>query len=918
MGEKEDNDLVVNNTKTSIDMNESTDAIGTKTIFYGVYIPADVQVQETDLFMNVFDNKVEALKLVKKYKKARFKAFDYSKDAVEFAENGSEYPNTVVEVVKNGDSPSVGEKHSPFRGPTSQNLVKLRKGIETGDVDFVQKTIWDNPRYLIGAGDTPSILQEGFRYNALHVAAKAKNPIMCELILNTISNIKFIKKLYVDDKEPEERAKILLDLYLNTPDKGLNETPLHFAVKFGAPKCVAVFVSFPQCDKNLRNKHGNLPKEIICDRYDGPDAKIFSEEIAGLLEDNFYVPVLRSEDNCAPPIIGTPFSPTSPPNFNQDPLSPRMEIHAYAGPMNKEGAERFRKMMKTPPRILNFGSPLRTPATIASLKLKDHEKGLERLGNNLARKMDVPWKEYWPFLDSFVDLASEDGLRQFENYLAEKMAAKYNCDTPSPTTSATPPSRHSGVGKLPCFTEHTSLADQMASNRSAECSPLTELCRALQACKLNDNSYYSPNNNHSHSNINGGYTNGVCAMNNNGNPIHLRDSETMNGHESLSLTLNPTLCIEKSLQVFAKRISNDIIYLIDAESETCTLIETQVKQLQLLMVSYRCDKRFETVDISIAHSRLAYLIKAQLSKYLHDMSAKGVMERLASWLDFSGTHGDCFSSDDESAQGGNSPMHSKSQHTICLLKCLREFLSSDCVHEDIVSETQCVDVWNHMKPCGCTWECKTKKQNGSKRLHLKNKFASLVLHDIPRKLSFEENNPDAVITYGNSDTSSSEEIDDDTDEMYYTPPGTPSLLEDDQDDDDMFHETQLPDDDIYIEGDIPTKIDYAAFNALKYAEADLNSKDYPNICRWHHAVGMYNEKERVSWASPSVVKYNIGSPSVTSTPVSHRTNRGNQTAKDILSSSPPYTPPQSWLRVTGANSPRASLKLQRGNASFNI
>lgn len=178
-----------------------------------------------------------------------------------------------------------------------------------------------------------------------------------------------------------------------------------------------------------------------------------------------------------------------------------MEIHAYAGPMNKEGAERFRKMMKTPPRILNFGSPLRTPATIASLKLKDHEKGLERLGNNLARKMDVPWKEYWPFLDSFVDLASEDGLRQFENYLAEKMAAKYNCDTPSPTTSATPPSRHSGVGKLPCFTEHTSLADQMASNRSAECSPLTELCRALQACKLNDNSYYSPNNNHKHTDL---------------------------------------------------------------------------------------------------------------------------------------------------------------------------------------------------------------------------------------------------------------------------------------------------------------------------------------------------------------------------------------------------------------------------------
>lgn len=60
----------------------------------------------------------------------------------------------------------------------------------------------------------------------------------------------------------KEFAEILVDRYLNTPDKGLNETPLHFAVKFGAEEAVDVLTSFPQCNRNAVNRHGEQPKDV--------------------------------------------------------------------------------------------------------------------------------------------------------------------------------------------------------------------------------------------------------------------------------------------------------------------------------------------------------------------------------------------------------------------------------------------------------------------------------------------------------------------------------------------------------------------------------------------------------------------------------------------------------------------------------
>lgn len=233
--------------------------------FYSVYVPLEARSKDIQIADNIFTDKVEALKLVKKTKKARFKHFQYYNEALDFALTGLlELSNQQNEVIKNVTAPVVSEKISLFKGPKPQELVKLRKCIESGDIEAFTSAIWENPRYLVSSGDTPSILQEGFRYNALHCAAKAKNGPIAEVILSTISNYNFIKLLYGDDQNEniESRTQVLLDLYLNTPDKGLNETPLHFASKFGAVNVVEVLVTFPECDKTLKNKYGHTPDMV--------------------------------------------------------------------------------------------------------------------------------------------------------------------------------------------------------------------------------------------------------------------------------------------------------------------------------------------------------------------------------------------------------------------------------------------------------------------------------------------------------------------------------------------------------------------------------------------------------------------------------------------------------------------------------
>lgn len=50
------------------------------------------------------------------------------------------------------------------------------------------------------------------------------------------------------------------------PEKGLNETALHFACKFGALEVTRLILSYDICSRNALNKFGKTPEDLICSK----------------------------------------------------------------------------------------------------------------------------------------------------------------------------------------------------------------------------------------------------------------------------------------------------------------------------------------------------------------------------------------------------------------------------------------------------------------------------------------------------------------------------------------------------------------------------------------------------------------------------------------------------------------------------
>ncbi|ETE63183.1 Ankyrin repeat and LEM domain-containing protein 2 [Ophiophagus hannah] len=394
-------------------------------LYYGV-CPVYDDILTRNERVHVYEDKKEALQAVKMIKGSRFKAFSNREDAEKFAKGVCDYfpspnksaislsPVKVCSVFSRDGmcSPELEtvskERANSYKSPRTQDLTaKLRKAVEKGDESTFLELIWSNPRYLIGSGDNPTIVQEGCRYNVMHVAAKENQPGICRLLLDTLENPEFMRLMYPDDDTVmlEKRISYIVDLYLNTPDKTVFDTPLHFACKFGNPEVVSVLASHPGIVKNPKNKYSQTPADC-------------------------YVPLFRAEDNATSPMIGAPWSP------DQTESSPLGSLPRYLGspkdPMLT--AEDFRRLWKTPPR--------ERAEYFYHLRKSDLERGIERVGRELAHELGFPWVEYWEFLGCFVDLSSQEGLGRLEDHLSQQQEMSNNAQLGENEAHNKPPQAH--------------------------------------------------------------------------------------------------------------------------------------------------------------------------------------------------------------------------------------------------------------------------------------------------------------------------------------------------------------------------------------------------------------------------------------------------------------------------------------------
>lgn len=145
----------------------------------------------------------------------------------------------------------------------------------------------------------------------------------------------------------------------------------------------------------MKNKNDKTAFEVICDRNGTNEIK---EKISNLFYSNYYVPIIREDETVT---IGEP----------QKLMTSKIEcLSAMAGPMPKNLAVDLYERLKSPRS--------RSKEEIA-IRLSDDSKGIERIARIQCKLNSINWKEYWPFLDEYVDLTSDEGLKKLEKHLAK-------------------------------------------------------------------------------------------------------------------------------------------------------------------------------------------------------------------------------------------------------------------------------------------------------------------------------------------------------------------------------------------------------------------------------------------------------------------------------------------------------------------
>ncbi|KAK7056573.1 ankyrin repeats protein [Halocaridina rubra] len=887
-------------------------------IYYGLFLPDPSEMPVDQNIEQVYTDKASCLAVMKKYRGSRFKSFSTFEEALQFAEDGPliNLSQSVCGSDEGQCSNLNVEKPSPYRGPKAQDLVKFRKAIERDDMVYFEQCINENPRYLVSSGDTPAILQEGSRYNALHIACRTDRPVFASKVLATISGAQFFQRLYPDDtlESSERRSRYLLDSYLNTPDKGLNETPLHFASKHGSLQCVRVLTSYPDCSKTRRNKYGQLPIDIVCTRSKENSQKL-ANDIRNLLGDHYYVPLLRGDENCLPPRIGEPWSPVQDlpglvteeqqllaclsPSSSDSPLSPitpTLKVRGFAGPMSPTQAEVFHRRWKdigilSPTRSVKPRSP--------SLRFTDQEKGLEKIGRELASSSGCNWNEYWDFLGEFANFSTDKGLGKLERHLKQKyqklMAEQHNLNTEAlqKKLQDVENSNHA----LDDTDGKNGSRDLDETNISkASQSTMSELCQELEALRLNAS--LSPQ-------LDSSFKPGISASSKFLQCWKEREGSKRNRNENCApeKILDPSeeylSYIYKSIDVAAYRIAEILGDLCrELESSAITnlsvnkAVRTKLKPeiLCLRKVLSKCitpDVTLE-VDFGFIHILLAFKSTEYVKSNMLPADICVLAETLKiviSNLSFVGVSSS--DDDDERLDLGNEERRSDVQHVSCVLRALEKAVtlaynncSSNAMFEK--NETNLRVHLMQLGDCTCCWDADSKdyqnrlyastpttdqKYNKAQSFIHQTLFSNKLRNSDTKIISSSTKVPETIVkqlTYdedGENVIVASLSVGDGVMcKLEAFEKNRP--LQDDNEDNESFATavSSLVDDlitpdeglKVFINGAEASKVDADVMASMEGIL--LDDAKYPHVSQWLHLVQSHSAAQRNSWTTPHHVR----------------------------------------------------------------
>uniref|UniRef100_A0A0M3JYV8 Lethal (1) G0222 (inferred by orthology to a D. melanogaster protein) n=1 Tax=Anisakis simplex TaxID=6269 RepID=A0A0M3JYV8_ANISI len=278
---------------------------------------------------------------------------------------------------------AINEPSVSYPSVSAKQQNNLKKAILANDINEFVKLVQSNPRYLINtSSDTPAIIAEGCRYNALHIASQHGNVLFVNFILDSISDLQLLAHIYgTNEEDARLRSMKLLDAFLNTPDKGAQETALHFASKFGHLDIVERLLGLDCCDKYVLNRCGERAQDVCCRR--ASDVNKGNKDAILSLFNQVYIALYRPND-CSTCAVITP-----------------------PGPMSIRDSDEFYK------RWVDEGR---------ESGLKDPVKGYERVGRVMAKDRGIGWRETWLFAGGvLVDLDSNHGLEKLNEHLVNNM-----------------------------------------------------------------------------------------------------------------------------------------------------------------------------------------------------------------------------------------------------------------------------------------------------------------------------------------------------------------------------------------------------------------------------------------------------------------------------------------------------------------